>query len=376
MQARLFSRTGETRGIELELGRETTIGRDRQSTLVIDQPLMSSRHARIFYDDGQRRFMIEDLGSLNGTELDGDRIRGPERLGHLNVITLAGTYELFFLDRQRTAQRHADPPPARRAAPATEQPDPSQAAAAPEVSPESTRVDDEPVELPQILARRAKELGEATADDSEKRSVDITQIEREPVIAADVLAQVVRRAEAEEETAQPQPGPEGTVLEKMPIALPGNLAHRAIQRPDVHKLETVDLDDIEELIAADTDETDRAVDSDSAAASDLQLIVTEPDGRVRHFPLALGDNLLGRGTRVQVSMIYRDLSRRHALLVVGEDKITLRDLRSRNRTYLDDVRLEPEVDVELEVGARLRFGSVEARLASTSPTHQDSGDSE
>ncbi len=395
MRARLFSKTGETRDTELDLGSETIIGRDRQSALVIDLPLMSSRHARIFYDQDQSRFMIEDLGSLNGTELDGDRVTGPERLGHLHVITFADTYEFFFQDLERYASRQPAPQGAQVVEPSSANPGSPEpeTAESPSVLPtaagstETTSVERQPVALPDLLARRADDAGGQSTDEApHQRPFEITKIEREPAILPAALARVVEQAEVENKGLEADRGEHGTVFEKLPVALPGNLAQRAIQadqdsdakpNPDVHKLETVDLDDIEELIAADSEPepADVAAGHSAKAASDLQLIVTEPDGKVRHFALESGENLIGRGTRVQVSMIYRDLSRRHAVLRVGEDKITIRDLRSRNRTYLDDFKLEPETEVEIEVGARLRFGSVEARLAKVSVTSLESGDS-
>ena len=59
------------------------------------------------------------------------------------------------------------------------------------------------------------------------------------------------------------------------------------------------------------------------------------------------------------------LSRRHAALTVAGGEISLRDLGSRNQTFLDEAPLTPEEDVEVQAGARLRFGSVEARLVRT-----------
>ncbi len=79
--------------------------------------------------------------------------------------------------------------------------------------------------------------------------------------------------------------------------------------------------------------------------------------------VAEGENLVGRGGAAQVALKYPDLSRRHALLTVAGETITIRDLGSRNRTFVGDQAIEPEVDVGVEPGARLRFGSVEARLA-------------
>ncbi len=47
----------------------TTIGRTRKNDICIPAPFMSSQHARIFFADGE--FYIEDLGSTNGTLLNG-----------------------------------------------------------------------------------------------------------------------------------------------------------------------------------------------------------------------------------------------------------------------------------------------------------------
>ncbi|KWW97879.1 hypothetical protein C3Y87_11235 [Carbonactinospora thermoautotrophica] len=52
-----------------------TIGRSHDSTLVLDDDYASSRHARIYPDNG--RWMVEDLGSTNGTYLDRAKINGP-----------------------------------------------------------------------------------------------------------------------------------------------------------------------------------------------------------------------------------------------------------------------------------------------------------
>jgi pSer/pThr/pTyr-binding forkhead associated (FHA) protein len=54
---------------------QVTIGRAPDSTLVIDDDYASSRHARIYPDDDG--WIVEDLGSTNGTWVDRTRITSP-----------------------------------------------------------------------------------------------------------------------------------------------------------------------------------------------------------------------------------------------------------------------------------------------------------
>ncbi|MYT32541.1 MULTISPECIES: FHA domain-containing protein [unclassified Streptomyces] len=54
-------------------GQTITLGRAHDSTIVLDDDYASSRHARIYPDrDGQ--WIVEDLGSTNGTYLDRTRL--------------------------------------------------------------------------------------------------------------------------------------------------------------------------------------------------------------------------------------------------------------------------------------------------------------
>ena len=52
-----------------------TIGRADDSTLVLTDDYISSRHARL--GPGEGAWLVEDLGSTNGTYLDRTRVTGP-----------------------------------------------------------------------------------------------------------------------------------------------------------------------------------------------------------------------------------------------------------------------------------------------------------
>lgn len=52
-----------------------TIGRGKDTTLVLGDDYASTRHARLFPQDGQ--WLVEDLGSTNGTYLDRNQVTQP-----------------------------------------------------------------------------------------------------------------------------------------------------------------------------------------------------------------------------------------------------------------------------------------------------------
>jgi len=54
---------------------QITIGRSGDATLVLNDDYASTRHARLFPQDGQ--WLVEDLGSTNGTYLDRQKVTQP-----------------------------------------------------------------------------------------------------------------------------------------------------------------------------------------------------------------------------------------------------------------------------------------------------------
>jgi predicted component of type VI protein secretion system len=95
---------------------EVTIGRDISNQMVINDPEVSRRHARLTLQVGG--YVIEDLGSTNGTFVDGQRLMGPHLLrpGQTVMfgekITLA--YEALGFDPNATMVGVAGASPAPR----------------------------------------------------------------------------------------------------------------------------------------------------------------------------------------------------------------------------------------------------------------------
>ncbi len=72
----LLVTAGSLAGTSLGLtDQQITIGRAGDATLVLSDDYASTRHARLFPQDGQ--WLVEDLGSTNGTYLDRQKVTGP-----------------------------------------------------------------------------------------------------------------------------------------------------------------------------------------------------------------------------------------------------------------------------------------------------------
>jgi len=73
---RLLVTAGGLAGTTIGLNdQQITIGRANDATLVLNDDYASSRHARLFPQDGQ--WIVEDLGSTNGTYLDRQKVTQP-----------------------------------------------------------------------------------------------------------------------------------------------------------------------------------------------------------------------------------------------------------------------------------------------------------
>ncbi|WP_166968648.1 FHA domain-containing protein FhaB/FipA [Brevibacterium atlanticum] len=70
-------------------GAPVTFGRAPDNTIVINDDFASSHHARISAKNGA--WMLEDLGSTNGTIVDGSRMTGPIQLRIGTRITIGHT---------------------------------------------------------------------------------------------------------------------------------------------------------------------------------------------------------------------------------------------------------------------------------------------
>jgi hypothetical protein len=76
----------ELKGVRLPLDAPVVIGRTPESDIVIADDFVSSRHARV--TPGSRGPVLEDLGSTNGTVLNGATISRPTTVRDGDIVEL------------------------------------------------------------------------------------------------------------------------------------------------------------------------------------------------------------------------------------------------------------------------------------------------
>jgi hypothetical protein len=90
MTASLVIHEGAGAGTEHPVHGELVLGREHATAdLVIPDPGVSRRHARVLTNSGG--VILEDLGSSNGTYVNGERISGPVELGAGDEVQLGDT---------------------------------------------------------------------------------------------------------------------------------------------------------------------------------------------------------------------------------------------------------------------------------------------
>lgn len=147
---------GPRSGQIFELPRSTvSLGRDPGNQVVINDPQISRQHARITPQGGL--LILEDLGSTNGTTVNGLRISSPHTLAHGDEIGLGDNVMLTFYGwpASDVGETVATPRVAQAGPPATAHPPAHQAHLAP--APEAA--------VPSALPREAPSLEQPPAPD-------------------------------------------------------------------------------------------------------------------------------------------------------------------------------------------------------------------
>ncbi len=93
--SRLIVRTGPNPGMAFDLTKDVTVlGRDVTNDIVLGDSEISRQHARLSRTPGG--YLLEDLGSTNGTFVNGERLVAPRVLNHGDVVALGENVTVTF----------------------------------------------------------------------------------------------------------------------------------------------------------------------------------------------------------------------------------------------------------------------------------------
>ncbi len=109
----LITREGELMGQQWSLdNKETIIGRGGESGIVLPERQVSRHHVRIVREDSG--YILYDLGSKNGTHINGKQIHEPTRLKDGDEIQIALCVKLMFVGTDATLPLSIEAPKPKR----------------------------------------------------------------------------------------------------------------------------------------------------------------------------------------------------------------------------------------------------------------------
>jgi predicted component of type VI protein secretion system len=93
---KLILQTGPEAGKEFTLEKaEVFMGRDTNNDIMINDPEISRRHARLIREGDD--YLYEDLGSTNGTFIQGQRLAAPTLLKHGMILTIGERVMISYM---------------------------------------------------------------------------------------------------------------------------------------------------------------------------------------------------------------------------------------------------------------------------------------
>lgn len=325
-----------------EVTGDTIVGRSRQADLCLAEGYVSRRHARLWIESGG--LMVEDLGSANGTYVNGERVQGPQRLSPGDCVT----FDAFDYFVEAIAPRfEGDPNATGLESPADPTPVPTpDAAGAPTAEPARPSV-----EATQPLSAVTVEEGLPPLDDPD---FDLTAFEDADngglaqTVEADILP-------PPEPPAAPSAAPAATEAGSPSV-------HPPAQPPPSALAATVNMNSGESRAVAPTQAMPSAeyqaqgpgLDVEDPSAPALLATAGPLEGNLIH--LEPGRILLGRGVESDIWIDHPAVSRQHLEIFLSGGRCRIRQLEGAKGTMLNG---KPVQDAELLPGDVLRVGSVE-----------------
>jgi len=343
----------------VEVSGDTIVGRSKQADLCLQEGFVSRRHARLWLESG--RLMVEDLGSANGTFVNGERLTQPVRLAPGDCVT----FDAFDYFVEAIAPRfHGDPNatglevPVAQGDAGIEDFSENEVTGAAQFgkSPPPSTADSAAT---QPMAAVALELPLASLDDPE---FDL-DIEAPGESAFDLTGESATlppapdqgRYDAEQQKPEPPP--------RQPLPSRSPVVHAPDQPPSSVLAATVDMRSGEsraappptQMMSASAEHATQGPSTAGDASAPALLATSGPlEGSLIH--LEPGRVLLGRGVECDIWIDHPAVSRQHLEIFLSGGRCRIRQIDGAQGALLNG---NPVGDAELIPGDVLRVGSVE-----------------
>jgi pSer/pThr/pTyr-binding forkhead associated (FHA) protein len=315
---------------------ETQIGKGPRNDIVISDPAVSTTHAIIKSENGS--FIISDLGSRNGTYVNGERLSGPRKLQHGDVVGVGLSKLTFRLSQQGDtgAILTADvgPPGALKEPVAvTEQ----MLADAVVKASLITRQD-----LDRLLETKGRSLYRALIDErviTEEKlrnfmslafalpTVELAKVEVAESLAATFPSNLARERAVFPLSLEPAPKPGSRERLQLAMADPTDAAT---------------IEEISQQMQADVEiklATPAEINEQVARHYGPKLIGVLPSGETLEYSIRKNEVEIGKAPHNDIVLTDQTVSNTHAILITRDGAYSIVDLGSRNGTFVNGERL-------------------------------------
>ncbi len=186
-----------------------SVGRHDDCLIRIRSSQVSRRHCELFEDD--TKLMVRDLGSANGTFVNGKRVLGQQILKSGDVLTIGGV--TLRVDQAGTASR----PEAAARGPAAKPSDTAEVAALP--AGDEFEVDEEEFEI--AFDEEPEQVDLIPLEEDEPPTPEVTKATKPAAPAPATATSRDQKSESQSETmdvGQPSPTPKSTAEEEEAVA--------------------------------------------------------------------------------------------------------------------------------------------------------------
>jgi pSer/pThr/pTyr-binding forkhead associated (FHA) protein len=332
---RILLPTGDIFDRELSQA-ETQIGKGPRNDIVISDPAVSTTHAIIKSENGS--YTISDLGSRNGTFVNGERLSGPRKLQHGDVVGLGLSKLTFRLSQQGDT-----------GAILTADIGPAAALKEPVAVTEQMLADaivkanlTTPQDLDRLLETKGRSLYRALIDErviTEEKlrnfmslAFGIPTVELAKVEVAESLAATFPSTIARERAVFPlsiEPAPKPGSRERLQLAM-------------ADPTDTATIEEISQQMQADVEiklATPADINEQVARHYGPKLIGVLPSGETLEYSIRKNEVEIGKATHNDIVLTDQTVSNTHAILITRDGAYSIVDLGSRNGTFVNGERL-------------------------------------